>query len=156
MTDIVTLRRILNENRVVASVGLSANWYRPSFFAAKYLQEHHYRVIPVNPRYGAILGETSYPNLVAIPHPVDVVQLFQRADRVPAFVEDAIRIGAKVIWMQLGIVNEGAAERARQAGLDVVMDYCMKIEHARLFGGLHFVGVNTKLISSKRTKVIVN
>ena len=156
MTDIVTLRRILDEHRVVASVGLSANWYRPSFFAAKYLQEHHYRVIPVNPRYGEILGETCYPNLVDIPHPVDVVQLFQRADRVPAFVEDAIRIGAKVVWMQLGIVNEAAAERARRAGLDVVMDYCMKIEHARLFGGLHFVGVNTKLISSKRTKVIVN
>ena len=156
MTDIPTLRRILNENRVVASVGLSANWYRPSFFAAKYLQEHGYRVIPVNPRYTEILGERCYPNLLDIPHSVDLVQLFQRADRVPAFVEDAITIGAKVVWMQLGIVNEEAADRARRAGLEVVMDRCVKIEHARLFGGLHFVGVNTKVISSKRTKVIAN
>ncbi len=156
MIDIPTLRRILQQNRVIAVVGLSANWYRPSYFAAKYLQEHGYRIIPVNPRYEEILGEKCYPTLCDIPEPVDVVQIFQRADQVLPFGEDAIDIGAKVVWMQLGIVNEEAAERARQAGLDVVMDRCMKIEHARLFGGLNFVGVNTGVISSKRTKVISN
>ncbi len=156
MIDIPTLRRILQENRVIAVVGLSANWYRPSYFAAKYLQEHGYRIIPVNPRYEEILGEKCYPTLCDIPEPVDVVQIFQRADQVLPFGEEAIDIGAKVVWMQLGIVNEEAAERARQAGLDVVMDRCMKIEHARLFGGLNFVGVNTGVISSKRTKVISN
>ncbi|MFB3089646.1 MAG: CoA-binding protein [Acidiferrobacterales bacterium] len=156
MTDIPALRRILQQNRVIAVVGLSANWYRPSYFAAKYLQEHGYRIIPVNPRYEEILGEKCYPTLRDIPEPVDVVQIFQRADQVLPFGEDAIDIGAKVVWMQLGIVNEEAAERARQAGLDVVMDRCMKIEHARLFGGLNFVGVNTGVISSKRTKVISN
>ena len=156
MTDIPTLRRILQQNHVVAVVGLSANWYRPSYFAAKYLQEHGYRIIPVNPRYEEILGEKSYPTLRDILEPVDVVQIFQRADQVLPFVEDAIDIGVKVVWMQLGIVNEEAAERARQVGLDVVMDRCMKIEHARLFGGLNFVGVNTGVISSKRTKVIAN
>ncbi len=156
MIDIPTLRRILQQNRVIAVVGLSANWYRPSYFAAKYLQEHGYRIIPVNPRYEEILGEKCYPTLRDIPEPVDVVQIFQRADQVLPFGEEAIDIGAKVVWMQLGIVNEEAAERARQAGLDVVMDRCMKIEHARLFGGLNFVGVNTGVISSKRTKVISN
>ncbi|MFQ5936164.1 MAG: CoA-binding protein [Acidiferrobacterales bacterium] len=156
MTDIPTLRRILQEVRVIASVGLSANWYRPSFFAAKYLQEHGYRVIPVNPRYEEILGEKCYPNLLEIPKPVDAVQIFQHTPNVPPFVEDAIKIGAKVVWMQLGIVNEEAAARAREAGLEVVMDHCMKIEHARLFGGLNFVGVNTGVISAKRTKVIIN
>ena len=156
MIDIPTLRRILQQNRVIAVVGLSANWYRPSYFAAKYLQEHGYRIIPVNPRYEEILGEKCYPTLRDIPEPVDVVQIFQRVDQVLPFGADAIDIGAKVVWMQLGIVNEEAAERARQAGLDVVMDRCMKIEHARLFGGLNFVGVNTGVISSKRTKVISN
>ncbi len=101
MTDIPTLRRILQENHVVASVGLSADWYRPSFFAAKYLQEHGYRVIPVNPRYEEILGERCYPSLLDIPEPVDVVQIFQRPDRVQPFVDQAIKIGAKVVWMQL-------------------------------------------------------
>ncbi|MFQ5993831.1 MAG: CoA-binding protein [Acidiferrobacterales bacterium] len=156
MIDIPTLRRILQDNRTVASVGLSANWYRPSFFAAKYLQEHGYRVIPVNPRYEEILGEKCYPSLRDIPDSVDVVQIFQHPSQVPPFVEDAIKIGAKVVWMQLGIANEEAAERARQAGLEVVMNHCMKIEHGRLFGGLNFVGVNTRVISSKRTKVIAN
>ena len=154
--DIPTLRRILLETRVIASVGLSANWYRPSYFAAKYLQEHGYRIIPVNPNYQEILGEKCYASLLDIPERVDVVQLFQRAERVPPFVEEAIKIGAKVVWMQLGVVNEEAAARAREAGLEVVMDRCMKIEHARLFGGLNFIGVNTRVISSKRKKVITN
>lgn len=148
--DIPTLRRILKENKTIAIVGLSANWYRPSYFAAKYLQDHGYRVIPVNPSYPEVLGETCYADLKAIPEPVDVVDCFRKAEDIPVLVDDAIEIGAKVLWMQLGVVNEDAARRARAAGLEVVMDRCMKIEYARLFGGLGFVGVNTKVISSKR------
>jgi len=150
MTDIVTLRRILNTYKRVAMVGLSADWWRPSFFAAKYLLEHGFEVIPVNPKYEEILGQKCYPDLKSIPTPVDVVDLFQKAERVPLFVDDAIEMGAKVLWMQLGIVNEEAAQKARDAGLEVVMDRCMKIEYARIFGGLNTIGVNTKIISAKR------
>lgn len=156
MADIQTLRRILSENRTIAVVGLSAKWHRPSFFAAKYLQDHGYRIIPVNPNYDEILGEKSYPDLRSVPDPVDVVDLFQRAERVPPYVDDAVAIGARVVWMQIGIINEQAAARARGAGLDVVMNRCMKIEHARLFGGLNFVGVNTGVVSSKRPLWIAN
>jgi len=150
MTDIVTLRRILNTYKRVAMVGLSADWWRPSFFAAKYLLEHGFEVIPVNPKYEEILGQKCYPDLKSIPTPVDVVDLFQKAERVPLFVDDAIEMGAKVLWMQLGIVNEEAAQKTRDAGLEVVMDRCMKIEYARIFGGLNTIGVNTKIISAKR------
>jgi len=150
MTEIERLRRILSEYRSVAVVGLSANEMRPSYFAAKYLKDHGYRVTPVNPKYETILGETAYPDLASVPHAIDVVDLFQRAENVMPFVEDAIAIGAKVVWMQLGVVNDAAAARARQAGLEVVMDRCMKIEYARLFGGLNWCGVNTRVISAKR------
>ncbi len=150
MTDIVTLRRILNTYKRVAMVGLSADWWRPSFFAAKYLLEHGFEVIPVNPKYEEILGQKCYPDLKSIPTPVDVVDLFQKAERVPLFVDAAIEIGAKVVWMQLGIINEEAAQKSRDAGLEVVMDRCMKIEYARIFGGLNTIGVNTKIISAKR------
>ena len=152
--DIPGLRRILSECRTVAMVGLSANWYRPSYFAAKYLQEHRFRVIPVTPRYEEILGEKCYPSLDAIPVPVDVVDCFRRAEEIPAIAEAAIAIGARVLWMQLGIRNEEAAVRAEAAGLEVVQDRCMKIEYARLFGGLSFVGVDTKVISAKRPKTV--
>ena len=135
-------------------VGLSANWYRPSFFAAKYLKEHGFRVIPVTPRYDEILGEKCYASLGEIPDPVDVVDCFRRAEEIPAIAEDAIAIGAKVLWMQLGIHNAEAAARAEAAGLEVVADRCMKIEYARLFGGLSFVGVDTKVISAKRPKTV--
>ncbi|MDH3638549.1 MAG: CoA-binding protein, partial [Gammaproteobacteria bacterium] len=117
MTDIQTLRRILKETRTIAMVGLSANWYRPSYFAAKYLMDHGYRVIPVNPQYTEVLGEKCYASLEDIPGPVDVVDLFQKPEEVPPFVDQAIKIGAEVVWMQLGIVNEAAAQRARDAGL---------------------------------------
>ena len=150
MCDIETLRRILKTRQRVAMVGLSANWYRPSNFAAKYLIDHGYTLIPVNPNYEEVLGQKCYPSLLDIPEPVDVVDIFQRSDKVPPLVEQAIEIGAKVVWMQLGVVHPEAAERARQAGLEVVMDHCMKIEYGRLFGGLNFIGVNTKIISSAR------
>ena len=154
--DIPTLRRILAESRTIAVVGLSQNWHRPSNFAAKYLQQHGYRIIPVNPAYDQVLGEKCYPSLADIPEPVDVVDCFRRAEDIPPLAEAAIAIGAKVLWLQLGVVNVEAAQRARAAGLDVVMDRCIKIEHARLLGGLNFVGVNTGVISSKRPKVVVN
>ncbi|HKJ54112.1 MAG TPA: CoA-binding protein [Gammaproteobacteria bacterium] len=151
-TDIRTLRRILHDYKRVAMVGLSADWYRPSNFAAKYLLDRDFEVIPVNPKYDEILGQKCYPDLASIPDPVDIVDLFQRPDRVPPFVDQAIEIGAKVVWMQLGIVNEEAAQKARDAGLEVVMDRCMKIEYARLYGGLNWLGVNTGVISAQRPR----
>ena len=155
-SDIPTLRAILEKYKTVAIVGLSKNWQRPSNFAAKYLQEHGYRVIPVNPVYDEVLGEKCYPDLASIPEPVDVVDCFRAASEIPALAEQAVEIGAKVLWTQLEIINYDAADYARDAGLEVVMDRCMKIEHARLFGGLNFVGVNTKVISAKRPKSVAN
>ena len=150
MIDSNELRRILKECKTVAVVGLSANEMRPSYFAAKYMQDHGYRIFPVNPNYDEILGETCYPDLASIPEPVDMVDLFQRSDRVMPFVEQAIEIKARVVWMQLGVINDEAAKLASDAGLEVVVDRCVKIEYARLFGGLNWAGVNTKVISSKR------
>ena len=152
MDDINTLRRILGENRVIAIVGLSADWYRPSYFAAKYMREHGYRIIPVNPRYPEILGEKCYGSLRDIPEKVQIVDVFRKTRDVPPVAEDAIAIGAKVLWQQLGVKNEAAAARARAAGLETIMDRCVKIEHARLFGGLNWVGVNTRVISAKRPR----
>lgn len=149
--DIPTLRRILKENRTIAMVGLSAKWFRPSYFAAKYLQEYGYRVIPVNPSYEEILGEKCYATVDEIPDKIDVVDVFQRSDKVMPFAQAAIRVGARVLWLQLGVVNEEAAALARAAGLDVVMNRCMKIEHSRLFGCINFVGVNRGLISARRS-----
>jgi len=151
MDDINTLRRILHEAKTIAVVGLSADWFRPSFFAAKYMQEHGYRVIPVNPTYEAILGEKSYKTLRDIPEKVDIVDCFRKSAEIPAIAEDAIAIGAKVLWMQLGVVNPEARRRAESAGLEVVEDHCVKIEHGRFFGGLGWAGVNTKVISAKRS-----
>jgi len=151
--DIEGLRRLLCAYRSVAVVGLSANWHRPSFFAAKYLKDHDYRVIPVNPRYQEVLGERCWPDLAAAAAdagPVEVVDCFRRAEDIPPLVDEAIAVGAKVLWMQLGVVDLDAARRAHEAGLAVVMDRCMKIEYARLFGGLNFVGVNTRIVSAKR------
>ncbi len=154
MDDVETLRRILRENRVIAVVGLSADWFRPSYFAAKYLQEHGYRVIPVNPRYAGkqVLGETCYAKLGEIPVKIDVVDVFRRTEDVAPIADEAVAIGAKVLWQQIGVKNEAAAAKARGAGLDAVMDRCMKIEHGRLFGGLNWMGVNTRVISAKRPR----
>ena len=156
MSDIPTLRRILAENKVIAVVGLSADWFRPSFFAAKYMQEHGYRIIPVNPKYPEILGAKCYASLKAIPHQVDIVDCFRKSEDILPLAQDAIAIGAKVLWQQLGIENHEADALARAAGLDSVMDRCVKIEHARLFGGLGWAGVNTKVISAKRPKHVAN
>jgi len=154
MTDVASLRRILTENRVIAVVGLSANESRPSFFAAKYMLDHGYKIVPVNPTYEEILGQTCYPDLESIPEPVDIVDVFQRPDRVMQTTQSAIEIKAKVLWMQLGVINEEAANLASKAGLEVVMDRWVKIEYARLFGGLGFIGVSTGIISAKRPRVV--
>jgi uncharacterized protein len=152
MPDIDTLRRILATHRTIAVVGLSADWFRPSFFAAKYLQSHGYRIVPVNPKYAQVLGERSYATLTDIPFPVDVVDVFRRAEDLPPVAREAVAIGAKVLWQQLGVASAEADRLARDAGMDSVMDRCMKIEHARLFGGLGWVGVDTGVLSSKRPR----
>jgi predicted CoA-binding protein len=148
--DIAGLSRILQRSRAIAVVGLSPNWYRPSYFAAKYMQEHGYRVIPVNPNCVEVLGATCYPTVTAIPGPVDVVDCFRNAEEMPALAREAVAKGAKVLWMQLGIRSDEAAGIASDAGLDVVMDRCVKIEHARIVGGLNWAGVNTGIVSARR------
>ena len=148
--DISTLRRILRDWRTIAVVGLSAEWHRPSHFAAKYMQQHGYRIIPVNPRYAEVLGERCYASLEAIEEPVHMVDVFRRTEDVLPIARQAIAIGARCLWQQIGVVNRDAAELARAAGLDTVMDRCVKIEHARLFGGLNWAGVDTRVISAKR------
>jgi predicted CoA-binding protein len=148
--DVAGLRRVLMQNRTIAVVGLSANWYRPSYFAAKYMLDHGYTVIPVNPAYPEVLGQKCYSSLREVPLKVDMVDCFRRAEEIPALVDEAIAIGARVLWMQLGVVNPEAAEMAEAAGLEVVMDRCVKIEYARLFGGLNWFGVNTGIVSARR------
>lgn len=148
--DIAGIRRVLLENHSIAMVGLSASWHRPSYFAAKYMIDHGYTVIPVNPRYREVLGRTCYARLADIPERVDIVDCFRKPEEIPAIVEEAFRIGARVLWIQLGVINEQAARRAGELGLEVIMDRCVKIEHARLFGGLNWAGVNTGVISAKR------
>ena len=150
MDDSEKTRRILRRYKTIAVVGLSAQWHRPSYFAAKYLQEHGYRVIPVNPTYDEILGEKCYKALKDIPEKVDVVDCFRKSTEIPAIADDAIAIGAKVLWMQLGVESSEARRKAEAAGLEVIENRCMKIEHGRFFGGLGWAGVNTKVISAKR------
>ena len=148
--DSEKIRRILRTSRTIAVVGLSAQWHRPSFFAAKYMQEHGYRVIPVNPTYDTILGERCFKSLRDIPEKVDIVDCFRKGAEIPAIADDAIAIGAKVLWMQLGVESAAARAKAEAAGLEVIEDHCVKIEHGRFFGGLGWAGVNTKVISAKR------
>ena len=149
-----TLRDLLQQCQTIAVVGLSAEWHRPSFFASKYMQSHGFKIIPVNPRYAAtdqqILGETVYASLLDIPHPVDMVDVFRRTEDVLPLAEEAVRIGAQCLWQQLGVHNLEADQLVRQAGLASVYNRCVKIEHARLFGGLSWVGVNTGVISARR------
>ena len=148
--DITALRRILQQCRTIAVVGLSAEWHRPSYFAASYLQGKGYRIVPVNPKYPSILGETSFARLEDIPFKVDMVDVFRKPADVLPIAHSAVAIGARCLWQQLGVLNTEADAVARTAGLDSVMDRCVKIEHARLFGGLHWVGVNTGVISARR------
>lgn len=148
--DVAGLRRVLQGNRVIAVVGLSPSWNRPSYFAAKYMLEHGYTVIPVNPAAPEILGRKSYPDLASIPGKVDMVDVFRKPEDALPIAREAVRIGARCLWLQLGVINHEAVAVAAAAGLDVVMDRCVKIEYARLFGGLNYAGVNTRVISAKR------
>jgi predicted CoA-binding protein len=149
------LRGILAGVHTIAMVGASEHWNRPSYFVMKYLQDKGYRVIPVNPQAkgGEILGEKVYADLSQIPDKIDMVDIFRRSDAAPAIVDQAIAIGAKVVWMQLGVRNDAAAAKAEAAGLKVVMNRCPKIEYSRLHGELAWSGVNTGIISSKRRKL---
>jgi predicted CoA-binding protein len=150
------IRRILRDTNIIAMVGASTNWNRPSYFAMKYLQAKGFRIIPVNPRTTGekLLGETVYASLKDIPESVEMVDIFQRASRVPPIVDEAIEIGAKIIWMQLTVRHDEAAKKAETAGLTVIMDRCPKIEFGRLSGELGWSGINTRVITSRRSKEI--
>lgn len=150
MSTIAYLRRILKDNHTIAVVGLSADWYRPSYFAAKYMQEHGFRIIPVNPKYTEILGERCYPDLSSIPDKVDIVDVFRKSEDCAPIAKEAAAIGAKALWLQIGVMNDEARQIADAAGMDFVQNRCVKIEYARLFGGLSWFGVNTRIISARR------
>ena len=150
MSTVSYLRRILKDNHTIAVVGLSADWYRPSYFAAKYMQEHGFRIIPVNPKYTEILGERCYPDLKSIPEKVDIVDVFRKSEDCAPIARDAAAIGARALWLQIGVMNDEARQIANDAGMDFVQNRCVKIEYARLFGGLSWFGVNTRIISARR------
>jgi len=154
--DDALIRRILRENKTIAMVGASANWNRPSYFAMKYLQDKGFRVIPVNPKEAGreILGETVRASLGDVPEKIDLVDCFRSSDAIPAIADEAVAIGARVLWMQLGIRNEEAARKAEAAGLTVIMNRCPKIEYGRLSGEINWMGVPTRVISAKRTNKV--
>ena len=147
--------RILTTNKTIAMVGLSPDPMRPSHFAAIYMQAEGYDIIPVNPRVAGttILGQTVYASLSDIPRPVDIVDVFRKPEDCPPIAEEAVKIGAKVLWLQLGVTSPEAEEIARAGGLEFVQDRCVKIEHARFFGGLNLVGMNTGVITARRSIV---
>ena len=149
--DPLTIQGVLHTAKTIAIVGLSANALRASYFVGYYLKRHGYRVIPVNPRETEILGETCYASLLDVPVPVDVVNVFRAPDALPGIAQDAVAIGAKTLWCQFGVVNEEGARIAEEGGLTVVMDLCLKIEHARYVGRMHWLGFNTHRITSVRT-----
>jgi predicted CoA-binding protein len=152
--DDAYLREILRTVKTIAMVGASTNWNRPSYFVFKYLQGKGYRMIPVNPGSAGetLLGETVRATLADLPGPVDMVDIFRKSEVAGAITDDAIAIGAKVVWMQLGVRDDAAAARAEEAGLKVVMDRCPKIEYGRLHGELGWGGFNSGIISSKRRR----
>jgi uncharacterized protein len=149
--DPLTIQRVLHGARTIAIVGLSTNSLRPSNFVGFYLKRHGYRIIPVNPREREILGEVSYPSLPDVPDPVDVVNVFRAPDALPAIAREAVAIQAGALWCQFGVINEEGAKIAEQGGLDVIVDRCLKIEHARYMGRMHWLGFNTQVITSVRT-----
>jgi predicted CoA-binding protein len=149
--DPLTIQRVLNSARTIVVVGLSSNELRASYFVGYYLKRHGYRVIPVNPRESEILGETSYPSLLDVPVPVDVVNVFRAPSALPGIARDAVAIGAGALWCQFGVVNEEGARIAADAGLAVVVDRCLKIEHARYRGRMHWLGFDTGRVTSVRT-----
>ena len=144
------IRDLIDHAKRIAIVGLSADKQKASHFVAVYLLRHGYDVIPVNPRLSEVLGRRAYPDLRSVPGPIDVVDVFRPVAEIPAITDDAIAVGAKALWLQLRLIDLASAERARQAGLKVVVDRCLKMEHGRYRGGLHWAGMNTEIISSRR------
>jgi len=149
--DMTDIQRVLHNAKTIAIVGLSNNPLRASYFVGYYMKRHGYRVIPVNPRESEILGETSYPSLRDVPSPVDVVNVFRAPSALPAIAEDAVAIKASTLWCQFGVINEEGARIAADAGLTVIMDRCLKVEHARYVGRMHWLGFNTQRITAVRT-----
>ena len=149
--DVATIQRVLHTAGTIAIVGLSSNPLRASYFVGYYLKRHGYHVIPVNPREQEILGETSYPSLPDVPEKVDVVNVFRAPAALPGIAQDAVAIGAGTLWCQFGVINEEGAKIAAEAGLDVIMDRCIKVEHARYVGRMHWLGFNTQRITSVRS-----
>ena len=146
------IRRVLAETRTIAMVGLSTQRHKASHFVATYLKYEGYRVIPVNPGAREIVGEEAYPDLASIPHPIDLVNVFRPSGDCPEIARAAAEVGAKALWLQLRIVSLEAAEIAEAAGMEVVMDRCIKMEHGRYNGSMHWVGMNTGLITAKRAR----
>jgi uncharacterized protein len=149
--DPLTIQRVLNSANTIAIVGLSGNELRASYFVGTYLKRHGYRVIPVNPRETEILGEQSYPSLTEVPVPVDIVNVFRQPDAVPEIAREAVAIGAGALWCQFGVISEEGAKIAEDGGLTVIVDRCLKIEHARYLGRMHWLGFNTEQITSVRS-----
>jgi uncharacterized protein len=149
--DPLTIQRVLHSAGTIAIVGLSSNELRASNFVGFYLKRHGYTIIPVNPRESEILGEVSYPSLSEIPVPVDIVNVFRAPDAVPGIAREAVAIGAGALWCQFGVISEEGIEIAEQGGLDVIVDRCLKIEHARYVGRMHWLGFNTQRITSVRS-----
>jgi predicted CoA-binding protein len=145
-----TILSILHRAKTIAVVGLSPNELRPSHFVGYYLKRHGYRVIPVNPREETILGETSYPSLTDVPEHVDVVDVFRAPEAVPEIAREAVAIGAGALWLQFGVISPEGVKIAEEGGLDVIMDRCIKVEHARYLGRMHWLGFNTGEITSAR------
>jgi predicted CoA-binding protein len=151
--DPLTIQRVLHSARTIAIVGLSANPLRASNFVGFYLKRHGFRVIPVNPRETEVLGEVSYPSLSDVPDPPDVVNVFRAPDAVPAIAREAVAIEAGALWCQFGVINEEGVRIAEEGGLDVIVDRCLKVEHARYVGRMHWLGLNTKRVTSVREKL---
>jgi uncharacterized protein len=149
--DPLTIQRVLHSAGTIAIVGLSSNELRASNFVGFYLKRRGYTIIPVNPRESEILGEVSYPSLSEIPVPVDIVNVFRAPDAVPGIAREAVAIGAGALWCQFGVISEEGIEIAEQGGLDVIVDRCLKIEHARYVGRMHWLGFNTQRITSVRS-----
>ena len=149
--DPLTIQRVLHNARTIAIVGLSNNELRASYFVGYYLRRHGYRVIPVNPRESEILGQKCYPSLLDVPEPVDIVNVFRAPDALPGIARDAVTIDASCLWCQFGVINEEGARIAEDGGLTVIMDRCLKVEHARYIGRMHWLGFNTGRITSVRT-----
>jgi hypothetical protein len=148
--DPTTIQRVLHTGTSIAVVGLSANALRASHFVGYYAQRHGYRIIPVNPREEEVLGEPCFNSLTAVGEAIDIVNVFRDPSAVPALAKEAVAIGAKALWLQFGVISDEGAAIAADAGLDVVMDRCLKVEHARYIGRMHWLGLNTEVVTARR------